>query len=85
MTEVIEQEYENPFRIHVDKEQILNISSRAALDDDIEESILNMVDVGKSRIEDFRPKRLISKEISFPSLIKKIIINHFAMSCQKSK
>ena len=50
---IFEQEYENPFGIHVDKEKLVNISSGAPLDDDIAESILNMVDVGKSRMEDF--------------------------------
>ena len=53
VTKIFEQEYKNPFGIHVDKEKLVNISSGAALDDDIAESILNMVDVGKSRIEDF--------------------------------
>ena len=41
------------------------------MDDDIAESILNMVDVGKSRIEDFGQNRLAFKEISFHALIKK--------------
>ena len=50
---IVEQEYENPFGIHVDKEKLVNISSGAPLYDDIAESILNMVDVGKSRMEDF--------------------------------
>ena len=53
VTKIFEQEYKNPFGIHVDKEKLVNISSGAALDDDIAESILNMVDVGKSRMEDF--------------------------------
>ena len=37
VTEVIEQE--NPFRIHVNKEKLVNISSGVTLDDDIAESI----------------------------------------------
>ena len=71
MAEVIEQEYENPFGIHIDKEKLVNISSGVALDDNIAESILSMVDVGKSRMENYRQKRLISKEISFHATIKK--------------
>ena len=51
MTEVVEKEYENPFGIHISKEKLVNISSGVALDDDIPESILNMADVGKSRME----------------------------------
>ena len=50
---------------------MVNISSGEALDDDITESILNMVDVRKSRMEDFGQNRLVSKEISFHALIKK--------------
>ena len=41
------------------------------MDDDITESILNIVDVGKSRMEDFGQNRLVSKEISSHALIKK--------------
>ena len=37
VTEVIEQE--NPFRIHVNNEKFVNISSGVTLDDDIAESI----------------------------------------------
>ena len=82
VTKIFEQEYENPFGIHVHKEKLVNISSGAALDDDIPESILNMVDVGKSRMEEFGQNRLFSKEVSFHASIKK---NHFLMSCRKSK
>ena len=53
VTKIFKHEYENPFRIHVDKEKLVNISSGVALHDDIAESILNMVDVGKRRMEDF--------------------------------
>ena len=63
VTKIFEEEYENPFGIHVDKEKLVNFSSGQALDDDITESILNMVDVGKSRMEDFEQNRLVSKEI----------------------
>ena len=63
MTEIIQQEYKNPFEIHVDKETLVNINSGIALDGDIAESILNMVNVGKSRMEDLRQTRMISKEI----------------------
>ena len=63
VTKIFEQEYENPFGIHVDTEKLVNISSGEALDDDITESILNMIDVGKSLMEDFRQNRLVSKEI----------------------
>ena len=47
--ETIEQEIENPFGIHVNKEQLVNIGSGVTLDDDIAENILNVVDVGKGR------------------------------------
>ena len=49
VTEIIKQEYENSFSIHVDKEKLVNVISGGALNDDIAESILNMVDVGKLR------------------------------------
>ena len=63
VTKIFEQEYQNPFEIHVDTEKLVNISSGEALDDDITESILNMIDVGKSIMEDFGQNRLVSKEI----------------------
>ena len=63
VTKIFGQEYENPFGIHVDTEKLINISSREALDDDITESILNMIDAGKSIMEDFGQNRLVSKEI----------------------
>ena len=75
LAEVIEQEYKNPFGKDVDKEKLVNISSGVALDDDIGESILNMVNVGKRRMEDFRQKLFISKEISFHASIKKSSYN----------
>ena len=85
VTEAIEQEYESPFGIHVNKEKFVNISSGVALDVDIAESILNMVDVGKSRMEDFRQKRLISKEISFHAPIKKSNYKSFRHVMQKTR
>ena len=63
VTKIFEQGYENPFGIHVDTKKLANISSGEALDDYITESILNMIDVGKSLIEDFGQNRLVSKEI----------------------
>ena len=84
VTEVIEQEYENPFGIHVNKEKLVNISSDITLDDDIAESILNMVDVGKSRMKYFRQKGLISKDTSFHAPIKKGNYIYFVMPCEKS-
>ena len=38
VTEVIEQEYKNPFCIYVNKEKLVNIISEGDLDDDIAES-----------------------------------------------
>ena len=52
VTKIFEQEYENQFKIHDNKENLVNISSGRAVDDDIAENILNMVDVRKSRVED---------------------------------
>ena len=63
VTKIFGQEYENPFGIHVDTEKLVNISSGEALDNYIAESILNMIDVGKSLMEDFGQNRLVSKEI----------------------
>ena len=71
VTEVVRQEYENPFGIYVNQEKLVNISSGVALDDNIVASLLNMLDVGKSRMEDFRQKRLIYKETLFHTSIKK--------------
>ena len=61
----------NPFGIHVNKEKLANISFGVTLHDDIEENILNLVDVGKSRMKVFRQKQLISKEISLHAPIRK--------------
>ena len=52
VTKIFEQEYENQFKIHDNKEKLVNISSGRAVDDDIAENILNMVNVRKSRVED---------------------------------
>ena len=52
-------------------EKLVNVSSGAALYDDITESILNMVNVDKSRMGDFRQALLIFKEILFHAPIKK--------------
>ena len=54
VTEIFEQEYKNQFVIHGVEEELVNIISEGALDDDIPESILNMADIRKSRKEDFR-------------------------------
>ena len=56
--EIFEKVYKSPFGINVDQEKI--VISGVALHDDIAESIFNMVDVGKSRMEDFRPNQLVS-------------------------
>ena len=54
VTEIFEQEYKNQFVIHGVEEELVNIISEGALDDDIPESILNMADIRKCRKEDFR-------------------------------
>ena len=54
VTEIFEQEYKNQFAIHDVEEELVNIISEGALDDDIPESILNMADIRKSRKENFR-------------------------------
>ena len=54
VTKVIQREYENLFGIHVNKEQLANVSSGVILDPDILESIFDMVNVGENRMEDFR-------------------------------
>ena len=61
----------------------LVISSGVALHGNIAESKIKMVDVGKSRMEDFRQKRLISIEISFHALIKKNNDKSFGHVMQK--
>ena len=71
VTKIFEQQYENPFGIRADQEKLVNINSGAPLDDDIAENILIMVDVRKSRVEDFGQNQLVSKEISFHATIKK--------------
>ena len=71
VTKIIEQEYENRFGIHNNKEKLTNIISRVGLDDHIAENIVNMVDVGKIRREDFRQNHLVSKEIPFQASLKK--------------
>ena len=71
VTKIFEQEYENSFRAHVEKEKLVNISSGAAMINDIVENILNMVDVGKSRGENVGQNQLVSKDISFHAPIKK--------------
>ena len=63
--------------------KLLNISSGVALCDGIAESILNIVDVGKSRTEYFTQKRLTSKEISFHALIKKNNSKSFCHAMRK--
>ena len=62
--------------IHVDKEKLVNISCGVALDDNITESTLNMVNVGKGRMEDFRQ----TIDFHFMHRWGKTIINHLAMS-----
>ena len=55
------------------------------LDDGITDSILNVVDVGKSRMKDFRQKGLISKEISFHAKIKKSNYKSFCHAMRKMR
>ena len=71
VTEIIEQEYENLFGIHGDKEKFANIISGIGLDDHIAENMLNMFGVGKIRKENVRQNQLVSKEISFQAPLKK--------------
>ena len=83
VTEVIEQEHENPFGIHSIKEKLVNISSGVTLNDDIAGNILNVADAGKSRIIYFRQRQLISKDISFHAVIKKSNYKSFRYVVQK--
>ena len=71
VTEIIEQEYENLFGIHGDKEKLANIISGISLDNHIAENMLNMFGVGKIRKENVRQNQLVSKEISFQAPLKK--------------
>ena len=45
------------------KKTLVNVFPGVALDDDFAESIVNVIDVGKRIMEDFRQQQLISKEI----------------------
>ena len=83
VTEVIEQEHENPFGIHSIKEKLVNISSGVTLNDDIAGNILNVADAGKSRTIYFRQRQLISKDISFYAVIKKSNYKSFRYVVQK--
>ena len=65
------------------KEELTNISSGVTLDHDIAENILNVVDVGKSRMKVFRQKQLISKEISFHAPIEKTNYKSFRYVVRK--
>ena len=70
--------------IHVDKEKLINNSSGVVLDNDITESAMYMANVRKSRMEYFRRKRLISKEMPFHALIKKNSYKPFGHVMQKT-
>ena len=83
VTEVIEQEHENPFGIHSIKEKLVNISSGVTLNDDIAGNIFNVADAGKSRTIYFRQRQLISKNISFYAVIKKSNYKSFRYVVQK--
>ena len=60
VTEIIEQEYENLFGIHGDKEKLANIISGISLDNHIAENMLNMFGVGKIR------KKMLDRTNWFP-------------------
>ena len=71
VVDVIEEEYENPFGVLINKDKLVNISSGLPLDDDSADTLLSMVKTGEAKAEEFRKKRLILKEVPFHDAIKK--------------
>ena len=73
----MENDYVNLFTVTLEATKLFNLSSGVAVEDDLADQILNIIDIGKSLTETFRNERLIQHNISFHEPIKKNLIATF--------
>ena len=71
VTNIIENDYINPFGLDVDKDSLLNIGSAVSLKNDITNNILNQVEKGKKLAEEFTENTLLSTNVKFHKAITK--------------
>ena len=71
VTNVIENDYINPFGLDIDQDCLVNITSGVSLPNEMAEKILNQEKKGKELVETFTENRLFSTESKFHESIKK--------------
>ena len=77
LVQILENDYINPFSVTLEATKLFNLSSGVAVEDDLADQILNIIDIGKSLAETFRNERLIQHNISFHEPIKRTSIAIF--------
>ena len=83
ITEVLKEEYVNPFDINIPKEKLVNLSSAVPLPDQVAAEILSTRTVGEEQGQRFRIQRLESSEVKFHDPIKKTKLHLFSSSSKK--
>ena len=87
---VLKEEYIDPFRINVEKERLINISSGVPLPSESEEYLLKSEERGREQHSNFVKERILTDEVSFHSPIKRNKLlnfqtNNFKQSKAKNK
>lgn len=71
VTNVVENDYINPFGLDIDQDCLVNITSGVSLPNEIAEEILNQETKGKKLVETFNENRLFSTKSKIHESIKK--------------
>ena len=58
LVQILESDYINPFSVTLEAIKLFNLSSGVAVEDDLADKILNIIDIGKSLAETFRNEHL---------------------------
>ena len=71
VTEVVENEYINPFGLDVDKNSLVDVSSGMSLPEEITDKVLYQRKKGKGLVEVFTNNRLLSSNVKFYKAVTK--------------
>ena len=72
LVQILDNDYVNPVSVTLEETKLFSLGSGVAVEDDLADKTLNIIDVGESLSKTFRNGRLIQPNIPFHEPIKEI-------------
>ena len=72
LVQILDNDYVNPVSVTLEETKLFSLGSGVAVEDDLTDKTLNIIDVGESLSKTFRNGRLIQPNIPFHEPIKEI-------------